>query len=85
MIITFTGLDNIIMLSTRHPVLLYLAYSSYYDIYVKSIIMDIFAIIGQLKLRWGKLMNICDTLIPRVRRRHCDVYTQVKNTLMYIR
>ena len=27
----------------------------------------------------------CDAPIPRVRGRHCDVYTQVENTLTYIR
>ena len=27
----------------------------------------------------------CNALIPRVRRRYCDVYTQVKKTLTYIR
>jgi len=27
----------------------------------------------------------CDAPIRRVRRRHCDVYTQVRNTLTYIR
>jgi len=27
----------------------------------------------------------CDAPIPQVRRRHCDVYTQVRNTLTYIR
>ena len=27
----------------------------------------------------------CDAPIPRVQRRHCDVYTQVRNTLTYVR
>jgi len=27
----------------------------------------------------------CNSLIPRVRRRYCDVYTQVRNTPTYIR
>ena len=29
--------------------------------------------------------KFCNAPIPRVRRRYCDVYTQVENTLMYIR
>ena len=29
--------------------------------------------------------GFCDALIRQVRRRHCDVYTQVRNTLTYIR
>jgi len=32
-----------------------------------------------------KKKGLCDTPIPRVGRRHCDVYTQVGNTLTYIR
>ena len=32
-----------------------------------------------------KIVNICNVPIPRVRRRYCDVYTQVRNTLTYIR
>jgi len=27
----------------------------------------------------------CDAPIRRVRKRHCDVYTQVRNTLTYLR
>jgi len=27
--------------------------------------------------------GLCDAPIPQVRRRHCDVYTQVGNTLTY--
>ena len=31
------------------------------------------------------LYGKCNAPIPRVRRRYCDVYTQVRNTLAYIR
>ena len=30
-------------------------------------------------------VSTCDAPIPRVRRHHCDVYTHVRNGLMYIR
>ena len=38
----------------------------------------------KIRLSSGFKMN-CNALIPRVRRRYCDVYTQVRNTLTYIR
>jgi len=29
-------------------------------------------------------VNKCNVSIPRVQRRYCDVYTQIKNILTYI-
>jgi len=47
--------------------------------------INLLIMITKKKSSTHSTIDICNAPFPRVRRRYCDVHTQGKNTLTYIR